>query len=224
MFAGPADPKRNHLMSTRKLVIATGNPSKLKEIRAVLGTLPVTVLSLADLPECPEPVEDGATFAANARLKACYYATQTGQWCLADDSGLAVDAIDGEPGVHSARYAAEDYPADAGREVRDKLNNIKLLRELANVDKAQRTARFVCVLALAEGDTVLAETQGTIEGCIATDYAGDNGFGYDPLFFVPEMGCTTAQMDAEQKNAISHRGQAVQQFRMLLAALLADRT
>ena len=209
-------------MSTRELVVATGNPSKLKEIRAVLGTLDVTVLSLADLPDCPEPVEDGATFAANAALKARYYATQTGRWCLADDSGLAVDALSGEPGVHSARYATEDYPAEASRDVRDALNNTKLLRELTGVDDAQRAARFVCALALAEGDRVLAETQGTIEGRIAHDYAGDNGFGYDPLFFVPAMGGTTAQMDAAQKNAISHRGQAVEQFKCLLAELLSE--
>ena len=210
-------------MTQRELIVATGNPSKLKEIQAVLGTLPITIRSLAEFPPMEEPVEDGATFAANARLKATYYATQTGKWCLADDSGLAVDALDGEPGVHSARYAAEDYPEDIDRDGRDERNNTKLLSALADVPDAERTARFVCALALAEGDTVLLETAGTIEGFIAREYAGDNGFGYDPLFFVPAMGCTTAQMNAEQKNAISHRGQAVEQFKTLLAELLTAR-
>jgi len=209
-------------MAEREIVVATGNPSKLKEIRAVLGALDITVRSLADFPPIEEPVEDGTTFADNAQLKATYYAKHTGCWCLADDSGLVVDALHGEPGVHSARYASEDYPEGADRDVRDAMNNTKLLRELADTPDNRRTARFVCALALAEDDTVLLETFGAIEGCIGREPAGDNGFGYDPLFFVPEFGKTTAELPAEQKNAVSHRGKAVEQFKELLGELLAE--
>jgi XTP/dITP diphosphohydrolase len=209
-------------MAKRELIVATGNPSKLKEIQAVLGTLPITIRSLAEFPPMDEPIEDGATFAANAQLKARYYASQTGQWCLADDSGLVVDALGGEPGVHSARYASEDYPDGADRPVRDELNNVKLLRELAEVPDDDRAARFVCALALADGDNVLLETAGAIGGCITREPAGENGFGYDPLFFVPAFGKTTAQIPPEQKNSVSHRGQAVEQFKRLLAELLSE--
>jgi non-canonical purine NTP pyrophosphatase (RdgB/HAM1 family) len=208
-------------MAEREIVVATGNPSKLKEIRAVLGALEITIRSLADFPPIEEPIEDGTTFAANARLKATYYAQQTGCWCLADDSGLVVDALEGEPGVHSARYASEDYPDDADRDSRDALNNTKLLRELGDTPNDQRTARFVCALALADQEQVLLETFGAIEGHIAHGPAGENGFGYDPLFFVPEFGKTTAELPAEQKNAVSHRGKAVEHFKILLAELLA---
>jgi XTP/dITP diphosphohydrolase len=193
----------------------------LREIRATLGELPVAVKSLADFPAVDEPVEDGATFGANARLKARYYAAAFNTWCLADDSGLVVDALGGAPGVHSARYAADRVAPGAGRDVIDPANNAKLLSELASVADEDRSARFVCHLALADSaGEILIEASGTIEGRIGYEGAGENGFGYDPLFRLPAMDCTTAELPPEQKNAISHRGQATRQFRSLLAMLL----
>lgn len=207
-------------MSDRQIVLATGNPGKCREIRQALGDLPVAVVPLSELPVIDEPVEDGATFADNARLKALYYAAHTGHWALADDSGLVVDALGGAPGVHSARFAADRCPADAGRDAIDRANNTRLLDDLHSTPDPQRTARFVCHLALADPQRVLLEACGTIEGQIGRDARGENGFGYDPLFVVPELGCTTAELPPEAKNAISHRGQAVKAFRARLADLL----
>lgn len=207
-------------MTPKPIVLATRNTGKLREIRAVLGDLPVEVASLEAWPDLPEPVEDGETFAANARLKARYYAQATGCWALADDSGLAVDALNGAPGVYSARFAADSVPAGSERQTIDQANNDKLLASLADVPDARRTARFLCYMALAEGDRVLLEADGKVEGRIAHAPAGGNGFGYDPLFFVPQFGCTTAEMTPEQKNAISHRGQAVRSFAEALEGLL----
>lgn len=207
--------------SKRTLVLATGNPAKVREIRAVLKDLPLAVLSLADLPPVEEPIETGHTFAENARAKALYYARATGHWCLADDSGLAVDALDGRPGVHSARYAADEVPAGSPRLVIDQANNRKLLRELADVEDARRTARFVCHLAMADGEIVLLEATGVIEGRIGHTEVGDNGFGYDPLFLVDSLGRTTAQLDNDHKNSISHRGQATREFSRKFHEMLA---
>ena len=194
------------------IVVATGNPGKLGEIREVLGDLSVSVLGLKDLTPIEEPDETGQTFAENARDKALYYAEKTNLPCLADDSGLEVDALNGAPGVHSARYAAGEVAPDAPRAATDAANNAKLLDALADVPEEKRTARFVCHLALAADGEILLEARDTIEGRIARSPAGDNGFGYDPLFVVPEKGCTTAQLPPEQKNAISHRGKAVRTF------------
>jgi len=211
-------------MTKPTILLASGNPGKCREIRQVLGDLPVEIVSLADLPPIEEPAEDGATFAANARTKALYYARATGLWALADDSGLAVDALDGAPGVYSARFAADRCGADAGRDAIDAANNALLLERLADVPDAARTARFVCHLALADGEDVLLEAQGVIEGRIGHTERGDNGFGYDPLFVVDERGCTTAELPPETKNAISHRGQATRRFKVLLADYLAQAT
>jgi len=208
------------MATDRQIVVATGNPGKVREIGAVLVGLPVEVLALSDLAPMPEPVEDGATFEANARTKARYYARATGLWCLADDSGLVVDPLDGRPGIHSARYAADECGPGADRGAIDAANNTKLLRELEGVGDERRTARFVCHLALADSHDVLLETSGVIEGHIAHAPAGENGFGYDPLFYVPELGCTTAQLPPERKNEVSHRGKAVRAFRRLLEQLL----
>ncbi|MFW6155032.1 MAG: RdgB/HAM1 family non-canonical purine NTP pyrophosphatase [Planctomycetota bacterium] len=204
----------------RPLVVATGNPGKLREIRQSLGALPVRVLGLRDLPPIDEPDETGETFAANARDKARYYARATGRWCVADDSGLVVDALGGRPGVYSARYAADRCDPVAGRDVLDAANNAKLLDALAEVPDEQRTARFVCVLALADSERILIETTGTVEGRIAHAERGDNGFGYDPLFLLPDRGVTTAELPPEQKNAISHRGQATRRFAQRFKILL----
>ncbi len=209
--------------SQRTLVLASGNPGKLREIAQTLGDLPLKVVGLGELDSIDEPVEDGQTFADNARLKALYYARATGHWCLADDSGLAVDALEGRPGVHSARYAADQCPPGADRSVLTEANNATLLRELADVPPEQRTARFVCHLALADADSVLLEATGTVEGAIAYSPRGDNGFGYDPLFLVGDTGVTAAELTSERKNAVSHRGKAVRQFAAKLAELLARR-
>lgn len=205
----------------RSIVLATRNPGKIREIREVLSDLGVEVLGLDALGEIPEPEEVGATFAENARDKALYYARATGRWCLADDSGLEVDAIGGAPGVHSARYARDRVGDDAPRAVIDPANNAKLLEALAGIDDERRTARFVCHLALADGQSVLLETFDTVEGRIAHAPAGENGFGYDPLFYIPQFGCTTAQLSQQHKNQISHRGKAVRHFARLLEGLLA---
>ncbi len=169
-----------------------------------------------------EPVETGATFVENARRKALYYARATGLWCLADDSGLVVDALDGEPGVHSARYAAERFTPDADRRQRDAANTAKLLEALENVPDDCRGARFICHLALAEPGAVLLEATAAVEGVITAAPTGDNGFGYDPVFLVPRFGRTIAEMPADLKNSLSHRGQAARQFAKLLARMLGE--
>ncbi len=189
-----------------RVLFASSNPHKVKEVRAILGECGVEVRGLDEREGAlPEPVEDAADFAGNARIKAVFYARQTGQHCLADDSGLEVDAISGAPGVLSARYAG----ARGGREERDRANNARLLRELAAVPQEKRTARFVCAMCLAgpRGE-VLAETQGTVEGRVGFEPRGENGFGYDPLFELPERGCTSAELPPGVKNALSHRGRA----------------
>jgi len=176
--------------------------------------------TLADFPQAGEVEEDGATFAENARKKATEYARATELWTLADDSGLVVDALDGAPGVKSARFSG-DVPPGASRKEIDRRNIAKLLELLRGVPQERRTARFVCHLCLASPEKVLAETQGTVEGIIVDEPAGENGFGYDPVFFVPALGKTVAQLPDEQKNAISHRGNAIRQFIPLLSEILA---
>ena len=208
-------------MQGHSIVLATRNSGKIREILAVLEPLGVEVRSLADLADIPEPPETGETFAENARHKAMYYARATGRWCLADDSGLVVDALDGAPGVHSARYAADNCPPNADRDTIDAANNAKLLAAMEGVPDSGRTARFVCHLALADAERIIIEVSDTIEGRIGREPRGENGFGYDPLFYVPHMGCTTAQLPPDEKNAVSHRGKAVRRFAELLRELLA---
>ncbi len=207
-------------MHCHSIVVATGNPGKLREIAQILSPLEIDVTGLDAFDPIDEPAETGETFAENARDKAMYYAHATGHFCLADDSGLAVDALDGRPGVRSARYAADQCPASADRKEIDQANNNRLLAELDNVEDSKRTARFICHLALASPERVVIETFDSLEGVIARTPKGDNGFGYDPLFFLPQLGCTAAQLPAEKKNQISHRGKAVRQFVSLLQGLL----
>ena len=211
-------------MNHPQILLATKNPGKLREIRQVLAALPVDVAGLGDdgVAHVPEPDETGDTFAANAREKALYYAARTGRWCLADDSGLVVDALYGAPGVHSARYAADDVPDNADRETIDHANNRKLLAALADVPDERRTARFVCHLALAANGEILLESTGVVEGRIGHEPRGENGFGYDPLFALPDRGRTTAELASDEKNAISHRGQAVRAFAGKLRQYLRD--
>ncbi|OPX21382.1 MAG: non-canonical purine NTP pyrophosphatase, RdgB/HAM1 family [Planctomycetales bacterium 4484_123] len=209
--------------ASRKIVVASRNPGKVRELAQVLAGLGVLLVGLDEIdPEerIAQAPEDAASFADNARSKAVHYARALGLWALADDSGLEVDALGGAPGVRSARYAADECPAHADRAQRDAANNRKLLRALAGIARDRRTARFVCHLAVSDGRDILVEATGTLEGLIATEPAGQNGFGYDPLFFLPAMGCTAAQLPPERKNAISHRGQAARKLAERLKALL----
>jgi XTP/dITP diphosphohydrolase len=193
----------------RDLLVATTNPGKLREIRGLLRAAPVTLASLADVPPIAEPDETGTTFAANATLKARYYAAATGRRVVAEDSGLVIDAMGGEPGVRSARFVRPDasYPERFA----------EIWRRLAGVPEAARTARFVCALCVVDGDTIVFEAQGTVEGRIAAVAAGRDGFGYDPIFFYPPLGCTLAQAGA-RKGEVSHRGAAFRQLATWLTA------
>jgi XTP/dITP diphosphohydrolase len=176
-------------------------------------------LSLADFPGIAAIQEDGSTFAENARRKALGYARLTGCWTIADDSGLMVDALGGRPGVRSARFSG-DRPAHKDRSLLDHRNMQKLLALLKGLPPEKRAARFVCALCLADPQKVLAEVQGVLEGVIAEAEAGSNGFGYDPVFFLPSLGKTVAQLTAAEKNAVSHRGRAAAKLRPLLLELL----
>jgi XTP/dITP diphosphohydrolase len=258
------------------LLFASSNPHKVQEVRAILAPCGIDVIGLdsLDVPP-PEPEETGATFEENARIKAIAYARATGQMCLADDSGLEVDALGGAPGVISARYAAgppgstgaphnvptpperrlgegargvgelpntPSPPAplargEAGsrvrqsmvspdlfqpmtRQERDAANNAKLLGELKHVSFEQRTARFVCAMCLADPQgNILAETRGTFEGLITDQPAGTNGFGYDPLLYLPDRKCTSAELSPTEKNARSHRGQAARKMAAVIKSL-----
>jgi XTP/dITP diphosphohydrolase len=203
----------------RKILVATGNPGKITELRAMLDA-DVRWLGLADFDNIAEVEEDGATFAENARKKATGYAKATGLWTIADDSGLVVDALGGAPGVKSARFSG-DKLQESDRTLIDHRNIAKVLELLKDVPKEKRTARFVCCLSLASPEKVLIETEGTLEGLIAKKEIGKNGFGYDPVFFVPHLERTVGELTAEEKNAISHRGNAIRKLRPLLDELLA---
>ncbi len=211
------------MLSGLKILLAGRNPSKAREIAATMTPLGISVVSLDEIDpdgKILTPEETGDTCAENARAKANYYAAATGQPALADDSGLVVDALGGAPGVRSARFAQENFPPHASRADIDKANNAKLLGELSGIDEEKRTARFVCCLALSDGQNIIAEASGVLEGVIARKPRGHNGFGYDPLFFIPEMGRTTAELSAEKKNEISHRGLAVRKFAAMLKEML----
>jgi XTP/dITP diphosphohydrolase len=196
---------------TRTILIATTNRGKLREVQAILAGLPLRLVTLEDFPGLPEPIEDADTFEENAKIKALHYARLTRHWTLADDSGLVVDALGGSPGVRSARHAGPECDPAA--------NNAKLVKELCGVPPESRTARFQCAIALAGPEGVLATTRGAVEGVIIDEARGTNGFGYDPHFFVPEHGMTTAEMAPEQKNRISHRGEALRAIRPTIELL-----
>jgi len=201
---------------SRRILVATTNPGKLTEIRAMLGG-GIEWVGLGDLPKVGEIKEDGVTFAENARKKAFGYAKATGLWTIADDSGLVIDALGGKPGIESARFSKAK---DKNRKVVDCKNIAKVLELLKCVPKEKRTARFVCCLCLASSERVLVKTEGMLEGFIAEEGIGENGFGYDPIFFVPHLNKTVAQLTTEEKNAISHRGNALRKLKPLLAELL----
>lgn len=192
----------------RELVLATRNRHKVEELVALLGGLGITIRSLDEFPDAPDVVEDGVTCEANAVKKARAIAEFTGLPAVADDTGLEVDALGGRPGVYAARYAGE------GATYED--NCRKLLQELAGVPRERRTARFLTVAAIALPSDGVRVAQGLLDGVIAEEASGALGFGYDPVFFVPELGKTLAQLSADHKNRISHRAKAFMQAKDLL--------
>lgn len=197
-----------------RVLVATSNAHKLDELRALLGETGLELIGLDDLPSpLPAPVESGETFEANAELKARHYASAARLPALADDSGLVVDALNGEPGVHSARWMGEHTPYE--------VKNTALLARLEGVEGAGRSARFVCVAALAWPDGRVLLARGEHEGRIHHEICGLGGFGYDPVFFSLEAGDTFARLSAAQKNALSHRSRAVEGLRALLPAATA---
>lgn len=193
------------MKKVKRILFATGNQGKMKEVREILADLGVEVISMREAGVSAEIVEDGETFEENAVIKARTIMELTGEITLADDSGLEIDALGGEPGVYSARYMGEDTSYH--------IKNNDLIRRLSQVPRQQRTARFVCSIAAAFPDGEIITTDGVIEGLIGYEEAGENGFGYDPIFVVPQLGCTTAQLSDEQKNEISHRGKALRKMK-----------
>ncbi len=199
-------------MKVSPVLIATSNTGKLRDFAGAAARHGITVEGIPGFSSLPSVVEDGLTFEANAQKKAEQYSRALpGELVLADDSGLEVDALGGDPGIHSARYAAAD-PHSAGSNTADEANNARVLRELASVPLEKRGARFVCVLAAARDGQTLATFRGTAEGMILEGPRGTNGFGYDPLFCFPQIGKTFAELSAEEKSQYSHRGAAFRAF------------
>ncbi len=194
-----------------EIVLATRNPHKAEELRDLLKDLDLEILSLSDFPEIPEVEEDSGTFRDNAIKKALIVARLTGKIALADDSGLEIDALGGRPGVLSSRFA--------GQEATDEENNKKVLRLLKDVPNEKRKARFRCIIAVAQPAGEVETAEGILEGEIGFRPEGKAGFGYDPLFIVPEFGKTIAQLGKDTKNRISHRAQAVEEAKRILAKL-----
>lgn len=199
----------------KQLLIATTNPGKLREIRGILAGTPVELVALDAVSNIAEPEETGNTFAENARLKAIHYSQKTGLPAVADDSGIVIDALDGAPGVHSARWHGTHYPT--------KFAEIYRLLDAKGLNTSP--ARFVAHVSVADGARIIFEATGLIEGEITREPRGTHGFGYDPIFFYPPYGCTLAEVDGERKAAVSHRGKAFRQLRewLLNAARITDR-
>lgn len=196
----------------RRVLIATSNPGKLRDFAGAAQVHGIEIDGIPNFASLPTPVEDGKTFEENARKKAEEYSLAAPeQIVLADDSGLEVDALNGAPGVHSARYAANE-PHLAGANTDDEGNNARVLRELSQVPPEKRTGRFVCVLAAARNGKTLVTFRGTAEGMILSSPRGNNGFGYDPLFYFPQIRKTFAELSPEEKAGYSHRGSAFRQF------------
>lgn len=185
----------------KKIIFATGNKDKMREIREIMQDCEVEILSMKEAGIDPDINEDGATFEENATIKAKAVAEYTDAIVLADDSGLEIDYLNKEPGVLSARYMGEDTPYT--------IKNKALIDRLEGVEKEKRTARFVCAIAAVLPDKEVLVTRQTMEGYIGWEQEGENGFGYDPIFFLDEFGCSSATLSPEQKNAISHRGKAL---------------
>ncbi|MFA5508000.1 MAG: RdgB/HAM1 family non-canonical purine NTP pyrophosphatase [Vulcanimicrobiota bacterium] len=194
-----------------KLLVATGNPHKVEELRRILGDAPCELVTLSEYPDLAEPEETGTTFLENARLKSRYYCQATGLAAVADDSGLEVDALGGQPGVYSARFAGGDTPHS--------VKMAKVLELLAEIPDQPRTARFRCVAALTFPDGRELHAEGALEGVIAAAPSGTGGFGYDPIVYIPELGQTVAEIGDQKKDELSHRGKA---FRALVSELLGS--
>ena len=192
----------------KRIIFATGNEGKMREIRMILGDLGVPVVSMKEAGAAADIEENGTSFEENAIIKARTIMKKTGEITMADDSGLEIDALGGEPGIYSARYMGEDTSYD--------IKNNLLLDKLKGVPDEKRTARFVCVICAVFPDGAVESARGTIEGRIAHEIMGENGFGYDPIFYYPECQCTTAQMDPEMKNELSHRGKALRKMREVI--------
>lgn len=191
-----------------KIIFATGNEGKMREVREILADLGMEILSMKEAGVSMNIVEDGITFEENARIKARAVQKATGALVLADDSGLAVDHLNGEPGVYSARYMGEDTSYV--------IKNKSIIDRLKGIEGSARSARFCCAIAAVFPDGSEAVTEGIIEGVIAESPKGEGGFGYDPIFYLPERGMTTAELSAEEKNAVSHRGNALRKMKPLI--------
>jgi XTP/dITP diphosphohydrolase len=199
-----------------RLLLATTNANKVREVRPVLAGLPVDILTLQDVAAVSEPEETGQTFWENARLKALYYAAASGETVVAEDSGLVIHALGGAPGVHSARFLGANVPYET--------RFAEIYRRLALQGNHRRDARFVTALSLARGDEILFEAETTIEGAIASAPAGEHGFGYDPIFYYPPLKKTTGQLTIEEKCWVSHRARAFRDFaRWYIAATIRPR-
>jgi XTP/dITP diphosphohydrolase len=192
----------------KRIIFATTNEGKMKEIRLILSDLEYEVVSMKEAGIDTDIVEDGLTFEENAMIKARTIMQITGEIVLADDSGIEIDAMDKAPGIYSARFLGENTSYD--------IKNNYILGQLKEAEGDDRSARFVCAIACAFPDGEIITTRGTIEGYIGHEIAGDNGFGYDPIFWVPEYQCTSAQLTTEIKNKISHRGKALEAMKELL--------
>ncbi len=197
-----------------KIVFATGNEGKMKEIRLILADLGMEILSMKEAGVCLDIVEDGATFGENAAIKAKAVWEKTGGIVLADDSGLVIDYLNGEPGIYSARYMGEDTSYE--------IKNQALIDRLKDAKGAERSARFVCNIAAVLPDGQVVHTEETMEGLIAETPAGAGGFGYDPILYIPEFGKTSAELSIEEKNQISHRGKALEAMKHKLKEIFGE--
>ena len=197
-----------------KIVFATGNEGKMREVRLILADLGMEILSMKEAGANPDIVENGKTFGENAQIKAQAVWEQTGGIVLADDSGLVIDYLNGEPGIYSARYMGEDTSYE--------IKNQALIGRLAGVGGEDRSARFVCNIAAVLPDGQVVHTEETMEGLIAMEPAGDGGFGYDPILYLPEYGKTSAEISIEEKNRISHRGKALEAMKVKLKEIFGE--
>lgn len=199
-----------------RIVFATGNEGKMREVRLIMADLGMEILSMKEAGADPDIVEDGKTFGENAEIKARAVWEQTGGIVMADDSGLVIDYLGGEPGVYSARYMGEDTSYE--------IKNRALIDRLAGVEGRDRSARFVCNIAAVLPDGQVVHTEETMEGLIAMEPAGDGGFGYDPILYLPEYGKTSAEITIEEKNKISHRGKALEAMKDRLKEIFREET
>ena len=199
----------------KRIIFATGNEGKMREIRMILGDLGVPVVSMKEAGAAADIEENGTSFEENAIIKARTIMKKTGEITMADDSGLEIDALGGEPGIYSARYMGEDTSYD--------IKNQALIDRLEGVPDEKRTARFVCAIAAALPDGSTEVVRGTMEGRIGYEITGENGFGYDPIFYLPQFGCSSAELEPEKKNELSHRGEGLRKMRKVLEEKLESK-